>query len=172
MPRTRRFAPARRPKPATRWTGFNRFSFTQALTRSESVIYDPVIELARSGPGSKQVMLSVRGQLSLVAAAGTSAPQFAAYIAGFGTDESRVVTTGVPWDIMTQDIDIAQKRMLWMGGATVMPFDKDEAPVQIDIEVKVKIRLWPQMAILLVTQCNSDTNTCGVSGWARTLVTA
>lgn len=171
MPRTsrRRTTRARR---AVRWTGFNAFDFTQDNTISSTVIYDPAVELARSAPGSKGVLMAVRGHLAVTANAGTAATTFRAYIAAFGTDETKTVPTGAPWNINAQDIDIAQKRMLWLESRFLLPFDSVERNVvEIEISVKVKIRIYPQMAIFLVTQ-GQNTNTCNVMGHCRTLITA
>ncbi len=171
MPSARRRRSSRKRPVPVRWTGFNSFDFTQANTLQTTVLYDPAVELARSAGGSKQVNLAIRGHMSVGANAGTATTTFRAYIAGFGTDATKTVTTGVPWLINAQDIDIAQKRMLFIVSRLLLPFDSVEWNiVEIEIDVKVKIRLYPQIALMLVTQ-SQNTNTVNVVGHCRTLLT-
>ena len=168
MPRGR--IRTRAAKKTYRWTGFNRFAFNQNATRAETVIYDPAVELARSRGGSGLICTRIRGKLNLLTTAGTAGPDGGAYIAAFGTDETKTVATGAPWDITAQDIDIAQKRMLWLTSWQMSPFgDTSPVPIEIEIDVKVKIKLYPQMALFLVTQ-GIGTHTVRIVGHCRTLL--
>lgn len=160
----------RRARPSYRWTGFNAFDYTQGATALQTLIYDPSVELARSRGGSKILAANIRGHLSMVANSGTAPTEVAGYIAAFGTDETKTVPTGAPWNILAQDIDIAQKRMLWIFRRNMTASDNLGPNVaDLEINVKVKIRLYPQMALMLVTQ-GLVTNTVNIQGYCRTLL--
>ncbi len=158
-----------RRKRNLRWTGFNAFSFTQTGSLVESVIYSP----ASSGdtilrPRTK--VIRIRGEIVIIANAGTAEGLMGGYITTFGTDETETVLTGAPWAVLTQDPDIARKGIMWQFSHTHQAFDEATVqPVRIPIDVKVSRMLSPARSLFLVTQ-GTGTNTALVSGHCRALL--
>ncbi len=158
-----------RQKPRYVWTGFNMFSFVQAGTRSETVLFDPAAydDVLAAG----LTCVRIRGVLSILADAGTAEGNIGGYIAAFPTDETETVVTGAPWDIDVQDIDIAEKRLLWLFHHRYAPFDeKPVKPHDVEIDVRVSVKVNPPWHAIFLVLNGTATHTAVVRGHCRALL--
>ncbi len=158
----------RRKARPTKWGGFNRLNFLQGTTQTETVIWDPAVELIEAM--GNPLLLLIRGSLSVRAAAGTSpvADVVSMYIRAFETDETQTVGTGAPPDPAANDAQHNEKRLLWN---YIMQTPKGDGLAQeIEIDLRLKVILRPARALLFVTSHTDNTNQCRISGSLRTLV--
>ncbi len=160
-----RFRRAARRRRNLKWTGFNRLSFLQGSTQSETVIFDPAVEDVQN---SRPTCLRIRGRFSLIGQTITQDDVTSVMIQTYGTDEIETVVSGFPYTLGAQDIEIAQKstHFNWVGSPAAI----NQTPVEIDIDLKVRIRLWPARAIIMTTHHSDNANTVRIAGLVRCLV--
>ncbi len=161
----RRRSRARRPRKSYMWTGHNQLSFSQGTTDTHIVVFDPAVYPQTMA--GHLVVVRVEISLTWIGTTATAA-QFGAYLMDFGTEETETVLTGMPWTFMTQDIEIAEKRMLWtVGGRAPVA---GQTPLLTRDTVKSKRVLDNAKALFMVVDGSNATNTINVSGVVRCLI--
>lgn len=155
----------RRIRPRYLWTGFHVLGVTQTSVRIESILVDPSIYPQTMA--DRFQLEAVYLSFSIISTTSTGA-NFSAYVMDFGTDESETVTAGAPWDAAVQDIEIAEKRLLF--NIHLRAPVVTAQPTFYERVLKSKRNLKAARAVFLVTQGNSDVNTINLKVNARALV--
>ena len=164
----RRYRPRLRiPKRRSMWTGFNRLNFTQgSAVTTATVLFDPAVYQQTL---IEPTLLAIRGNLSIRSTGSVSAGDILSmYVQAFQTDGTETVPAGLIYPPGTQDIEVAEKSLLWTQVLQV-PVVGD-VPINIDINIRTKRKLSPALAVMLVANFTDDTDKCRITGALRSLV--